>query len=118
VSDNQQVAELGASEGEPRRLCPKCQSARVYRSHRRGRWEGLQSWLGYYPFRCRACDYRFTAKSKTAKNAGVKDPRPDLRKRQVRRMVRHILVAGICVMLFLLFLYYLAQPGRLGGDEP
>ena len=78
----------------------------------------MQSRLGYYPFRCRVCDYRFTAKFDAAENAGVKDPRPDLRKRQVRRMVRHILVAGICVMLFLMFLYYLAQPGHFGGDAP
>ena len=111
MSDNQQVAELGASEGEPRRLCPKCQSARVYRSHRRGRWEGLQSRLGYYPFRCRACDYRFTAKSETAKNAGVKDPRPDLRKRRVRRLIRAAMICAICVAAFLLFLHYLIQPG-------
>ena len=48
----------------------------------------------------------------------MKDPRPDLRKRQVRRTVRHILVAGICVVLFLVFLYYLAQPGRFGGEAP
>jgi hypothetical protein len=33
-------------------------------------------------------------------------------------MVRNILVAGICVVLFLLFLYYLVQPGRLGGAGP
>jgi len=118
VSDNQQVIESGASEAGPRRLCPKCQSARVYRSHRRSPWEGLRSWLGYRPFRCHACDYRFTAKFDAAENAGVKDPRPDLRKRQVRRMVRHILVAGMCVVLFLLFLYYLAQPAPFGGEAP
>jgi len=118
VPDNHQVVEPGASEAGPRRLCPKCQSTRVYRSHRRSPWEGLRSWLRYYPFRCHACDYRFTAKSGAAENAGVKDPRPDLRKRQVRRTVRHILVAGICVVLFLVFLYYLAQPGRFGGEAP
>ena len=78
----------------------------------------MRSWLGYYPCRCHACDYRFTAKSDAAENVGVKDPRPDLRKRQMRRMVRNILVAGICLVLFLLFLYYLVQPGRFGGDEP
>ena len=118
MPDNHQVVEPGASEAGPRRLCPKCQSTRVYRSHRRSPWEGLRSWLRYYPFRCHACDYRFTAKSGAAENAGVKDPRPDLRKRQVRWTVRHILVAGICVVLFLVFLYYLAQPGRFGGEAP
>lgn len=118
MPDNHQVVEPGAGEGGPRRICPKCQSARVYRSHRRSRWENLQSWLGYYPFRCRVCDYRFTAKFDAAENAGARDSRPELRKRQVRRMVRHILVAGTCVVIFLMFLYYLAQPGRFGGNGP
>jgi hypothetical protein len=83
----------------------------VYRSHRRSPWEGLRGWLGYYPFRCHACEFRFTAKSETAKSAGVKDSRPDLRKRQVRRLIRTALIGLICVAAFLLFLHYLIQPG-------
>ena len=88
----------------------------MYRSHRRSPWEGLRSWLGYYPFRCHACECRFTAKSETAKGAGVKDARPDLRKRRMRRLIRAALICAVCVAAFLLFLHYLIQPGPYSSE--
>ena len=116
MTEELQVVAPGAGAAEPRQLCPKCQSARVYRSHRRSRWEGLRSWFKVYPYRCHACDYRYLAKSGAAEKAAVKDARPDLRRRQARRMARGILIAGICVAIFLLFLHYLTRPAPFGGD--
>jgi hypothetical protein len=40
----------------------------------------------------------------------VKDWRPDQDKRRRRRVLRGILIGGICLAIFLLFLYYLVQP--------
>jgi transposase-like protein len=39
-------------------LCPRCASAAVRRSHRRG-VERLLSLLAIYPFRCKSCHSRF-----------------------------------------------------------
>jgi hypothetical protein len=41
--------------------CPLCVSRRLWRSHRRNRWERLISVVGIYPFRCEDCHYRFRA---------------------------------------------------------
>jgi hypothetical protein len=93
------------------RLCPKCQAARVYRSHRRGFFDRLQSCLGNYPHRCHACDSRFYSKAAKPKaEGGIRDPRPDLRKRRLKQLRRNILVCAICIATFLVFLYYLIQP--------
>jgi predicted Zn-ribbon and HTH transcriptional regulator len=40
-------------------LCPKCDSDRTHRSHRRSRFEQLVSRVAIYPYRCRACGHRF-----------------------------------------------------------
>ena len=47
---------------------------------------------------------------------GVKDWRPDLDKRRRRRLWRQILVGAICVVVFLVFLHFLVQPGTFGSD--
>jgi CheY-like chemotaxis protein len=39
--------------------CPACGSDSTRRSHRRNLWERSLSFVGIYPFRCKACDYRF-----------------------------------------------------------
>ncbi len=47
---------------QPKGLCPKCGSARVHRSHRRGFLERvLLPLLGQRPFRCADCEHRFLA---------------------------------------------------------
>jgi hypothetical protein len=40
-------------------LCPKCNSNRVYRSHRRGIVDRLSCGLNRYPYRCHDCKHRF-----------------------------------------------------------
>jgi hypothetical protein len=49
-------------------------------------------------------------------SAGVKDWRPDLDKRRRRRLLRQILIGVVCLAAFLVFLYYLVQPGTYGSD--
>jgi predicted RNA-binding Zn-ribbon protein involved in translation (DUF1610 family) len=45
---------------DPKRHCPHCGSAEVYRSHRRGTMERyLLRAVGVRPFRCVNCDARF-----------------------------------------------------------
>jgi hypothetical protein len=96
---------------DAKRLCPSCQSPRVYRSHREGLLDRLHSWLGRYPHRCHACNHRFRLKySGSDPHHGEKDPRPDLRKRKMRRLLRDLVIGASCVLLFLIFLYYLIQP--------
>lgn len=56
------------------------------------------------------------AKERPGANAGVKDWRPDLDKRRRRRLLRGILVGAMCLAIFLLFLYYLVQPGTFSSD--
>jgi type VI protein secretion system component VasF len=79
----------------------------------------LLSRLNYYPFRCHACQHRFVARTRADSphaNGGKKDPRPDARRRRVRRLIRSIVICAACVVAFLLFLYYLTQPGPYTGD--
>jgi len=101
-----------------RQTCPKCRSERVFRSHRRNRIEILESWLGWFPHRCRDCGHRFLVrvKDRSGASAGVKDWRPDLDKRRRRRLLRGILIGATCLVIFLLFLYYLVQPGTFSSD--
>ena len=45
---------------DPKRYCPHCGSAEVFRSHRRGAMERyLLRAIGVRPFRCVNCDARF-----------------------------------------------------------
>ena len=43
---------------EPSKLCPRCKSRRVHRSHRRSGWDRLLFALGGEILRCHDCRYR------------------------------------------------------------
>jgi len=47
------------AEGIPHRLCPRCQSVRVHRSHCRGLGEQMVKLGGGRVFRCHECSFRF-----------------------------------------------------------
>jgi hypothetical protein len=53
------VDQRGQEEGGASRLCPKCQSTRIFRSRRRGLVEWPLRTVRLYPFRCDRCDRRF-----------------------------------------------------------
>jgi hypothetical protein len=111
LNEKVQVEPKPEAETDARRVCPKCQSTRVHRSHRRNGTEIFRAFLRYFPYRCHACDHRFSVKSpRTEVQVGRTDPRPDLRKRKMRRLLRNALIGAICVVTFLVFLYYLIQP--------
>lgn len=46
--------------------CPKCGSAKVYRSHRRGIAEKSLTWFGAHMRRCRECRVRFVSIGESA----------------------------------------------------
>ena len=43
-------------------ICPRCQSSRCNRSHRRGAVDFALTALSLRPWRCRACEHRFFAR--------------------------------------------------------
>ena len=126
MNETHEVAAISGTDAGPRHLCPKCQSPRVFRSHRHNRVENSLGWLNYYPYRCHACNHRFWAKQLSgtpkqptrtaAREGGVKDPRPHARKRRSRQWIRSIVIGSICIALFLLFLHYLVQVPTYSGD--
>ena len=113
MSRNSEASATDPAAVHPRLPCPQCQGERVFRSHRRSRTENLLSWLNYYPYRCHACGHRFTVKSAAGspgEKGGREDPRPEARKRRTRRLMRTVVIGAVCVVVFLIFLYYLIQP--------
>jgi hypothetical protein len=56
------------------------------------------------------------AKKGAKEGPGLKDWRPDLRKRRRRRLLRQILIGAFCIVVFLVFLHFLVQPGTFGSD--
>ena len=80
--------------------------------------ENLKSWFGWFPYRCRDCEYRFMARAleHSAASAGVKDWRPDQHKRRRRRTMRVVVLIVVVLAIFLMFLYYLVQPGTYGSE--
>lgn len=40
-------------------ICPQCRSTECYRSHRAGFRDFVSTLLGYRPWRCRTCEFRF-----------------------------------------------------------
>ena len=118
MAENSEVTSHEKIAAGAQWLCPKCQSARVYRSHRRTVKERLRSFSGYYPYRCHACDHRFVLRaSHLGDEPGVKDPRKDISKRRRRRMIRNLVICVICVVVFLVFLHYLIQPSQIPSDS-
>ena len=89
----------------------------MFRSHRRTLVENMRSWWGTYPYRCHACGARFRVHPGDPDGQrGRIDSRPELRHRRMRRWVRGVLLGGILLALFLVFLYYLMQPPNYSGE--
>ena len=42
--------------------CPQCGASETHRSQRHGKLDDLLSYVGWYPVRCRVCQYRFRAR--------------------------------------------------------
>ena len=112
LTDRVQVVSTGSS---PQRICPRCQSTRVFRRHRLTRWQNWLSRLNYYPYRCHACGYRFIAQSQGSRPN--EDLRPGALKRRIRRLIGDIVIGTICLAIFLLFLSFVSRPAPEDEDS-
>ena len=102
-------------------LCPKCKTHRTDRSHRRGLFEHCIAVAGYYPYRCRNCQRRFlrfrctSIKETAAAETEAVHPRVQREIRATRgamkakRKRRELLLYGVALVLFLVFLYYVTR---------
>jgi hypothetical protein len=103
-------------------LCPKCKIDHAHRSHRKG-LEHLVGLIGYYPYRCRECGYRFL-QFRYANLPEVPGKRSEtereIRSTRVRirwkRKKRALLLYGFGALVFLGFLYYITRPGNFSGN--
>ena len=104
-------------------LCPKCNAESAHRSHRKGLFERLASLFAYYPYRCRACHYRFMRfRYGTPKlQAGeVSSTEREIRSTRLRikwkRKRREFLLFVSGFLLFLCFLYYITRMDTFAGN--
>jgi|GEM_PF-1528156 hypothetical protein len=97
-------------------LCPKCKTDHAHRSHRQGVKEHLASLLAYYPYRCRDCKHRFL-QNRHAAPQGPPSAHPST-EREIRatrqtknweRKKRNMIVYGIALFVFLVFLYFVTR---------
>lgn len=99
--------------------CPKCHENRAHRSHRRGPLERLIGLIGFRAYRCRACERRFlhfgnlddaelapVAPSTRSAEAEIRSTRSAMGRACKRR---EILLYGLGLLLFVLFLGYLIR---------
>jgi hypothetical protein len=112
LKDSAHVVSAGNST---LRICPRCQSTRVFRRHRLARWQNWLSRLNYYPYRCHACNYRFVTQSQGS--LPDQDLRPGALKRRIRRLIGDVVIGVICLAIFLLFLYFVSRPAPDDEDS-
>jgi hypothetical protein len=112
LTERVQVVSTGNST---LRICPRCQSTRVFRRHRLARWQNWLSRLNYYPYRCHACNHRFITQSQGSRPN--EDLRPGARKQRIRRLIGDIVIGAICLAIFLLFLYFVSRPAPDDEDS-
>ena len=103
-------------------LCPKCKIDTAHRSHRVGLRERLTSIVGYVPYRCRECRYRFlgfryslrepAAPPARGAEKEIAATRGSLRRRQRRH---ELVLYGSALAVFVVILYYLTREPSMGG---
>jgi predicted RNA-binding Zn-ribbon protein involved in translation (DUF1610 family) len=107
------VDEAAHESGAGKHLCPKCGSANVKRSQRRGIQEELVlKREGRSPYRCRDCDERFIGRSRHPGSRGhswasslrIRDGRK--RRRFARWAVTAVLTLLALLMAYFLFGYF------------
>lgn len=97
-------------------LCPKCQTNRASRSHRRGLIEYGVSVMGYYPYCCKDCHLRFLrlrhapAENAPAVHSSVgREIKATRAAMKAKRKRRELLLYTAAIVLFLTFLYYITR---------
>jgi len=101
-------------------VCPKCGSKRVQKSHRRHILKRIWNLFGYYPYRCQECLSRFYLRISPDLLGTIrrKRIRPEERQRVWMRTRREILLYGVGIFGFLLFLLFLMRETAPKGDQP
>jgi hypothetical protein len=99
--------------------CPKCKVDSVHRSHRVSSWERLISWVGFRPYRCLTCQYRFLGCGDGSANLAVPRGTREISatRNALRRKgkVRNLLLYGSALLVYLVILYYLTREPSMGG---
>jgi hypothetical protein len=103
-------------------LCPKCKTDNAHRSHRAGLRERLTSIVGYVPYRCRDCSFRFlnfryslpdaVAPPLRGAEKEIAATQRSLRRKQKRRELVLYLSA---LTLFVAVLYFLTREPSIGN---
>lgn len=102
--------------------CPKCKTDNAHRSHRAGLSEHLTSIIGYVPYRCRDCSFRFLSFRYSRREPATAPPRgaekeiaatrSSLRRRQKRR---ELVLYASALTLFVVVLYFLTREPSVGN---
>jgi hypothetical protein len=102
--------------------CPKCKTDNAHRSHRTGLSEHLTSIVGYIPYRCRDCGFRFLSfcysrlEPVTAPLQGaereIAATRSSLRRKQKRC---ELVLYASALTLFVVVLYFLTREPSIGN---
>jgi transposase-like protein len=96
-------------------ICPKCKANRAHRSHRRGLWEHLAVFFAHYPYRCHACKHRFLrfryavadGGEPSSTEAEIRATRSAAKWKQKKQ---ELLLYGLGLLIFLVFLYFITRP--------
>jgi hypothetical protein len=106
--------------------CPKCKTDAAHRSHRKGIVEYLVSVFSYRPYRCHSCECRFlyspyfaedsgkNAAGETSREQEIRTTRNSVRRKQ---FLREVLVLGLALLLFLLFLRFITRESKPPSDN-
>jgi hypothetical protein len=102
--------------------CPKCKTDSAYRSHRAGLKEHLTSIVGYVPYRCRDCSFRFlnfrcslpepVATPLRGAEKEIAATQRSLRRKQKRR---ELVLYISALTLFVVVLYFLTREPSIGN---
>jgi len=102
-------------------LCPKCKSDHAHRSHRVALREHVASIVGYHPYRCRQCSYRFlrfgnspsepAAPATRGVEREIAATRGAFRWKRKRRV---IVLYVLALIVFVVILYFLTRAPSIG----
>ena len=103
-------------------LCPKCKTDNAHRSHRACLKERLTSIVGYVPYRCRDCAFRFlhfryslpepVATPLRGVEKEIAATQGSLRRKQRRR---ELVLYVSALTLFVVVLYFLTREPSIGN---
>jgi JAB1/Mov34/MPN/PAD-1 ubiquitin protease len=102
-------------------VCPICGGKRIFRAHRRHAKERIWSLFGLYPYRCEEClsrSFRRRSSGLLELARGFWKKRPEQRRRAWLGTRRQLLLYGLGVLGFLLFLLVITRETEPKQDQP